>query len=255
MQSQRVRAVLLLEARLMLRDPVPLVVLLVMPLLLMGFLKPALALATVGPADANGAEQAVPGMTVMFASFLVGHVGLAFFREHGWGTWQRVRASSARSVEVMVGKVLASLLLFVAVLGCLLGGGGWLLGLDVRGSLMAFVAVAAAFAVALLGLGLALVAVSRTLAQFSAVANLGGLLLAGLGGALVPLRLLPGWVQTVAPVSPGYWAMRGFTDVALHGRGATAVALPVLVLLLFGGAAGGFAAVRLRFEEDKVGWV
>ena len=50
------------------------------------------------------ASIVVPGATVLFSGFLVGNLGFAIFREHGWGTWERLRSSPLSTTELMVGK-------------------------------------------------------------------------------------------------------------------------------------------------------
>jgi ABC-2 type transport system permease protein len=89
-------AIARLDLRVVRRDSGALVFMILMPLVVMAFVKPAFrfALQHTHP-GANGAEQAVPGMVVMFGFFAVGMTGFAFFREHGWNTWDRLRASWA----------------------------------------------------------------------------------------------------------------------------------------------------------------
>jgi ABC-2 type transport system permease protein len=250
---RRLTAIVYVEWHVLRRDPAPVTVYVLMPLLVMGFLKPALRLATLAedPA-ANGAEQAVPGVTVMFAFFLVSLVGIMIYREHGWHTWDRLRASSASTAEIMLGKVVAPLAVFAAVLTCLLAGGGVLFDLRVKGSYIGLVLVAAALAVCLVSLGLALVAICRTAAQFVSIANLGAIVSAGLGGAVVPHALLPGWVRALSPISPSYWAMAGFHGVIVKGWGWIDTLRPAAVLV---GEAAVFAAVAVahfRTDERKV---
>ena len=64
-----------------------LVFLLLMPLLMMAVMKPlfALSLQADGFASASGAEQAVPGMAAMFATFSASFAGFGFFRETRMG--------------------------------------------------------------------------------------------------------------------------------------------------------------------------
>ncbi|MGA2380816.1 MAG: hypothetical protein ABSG85_16080 [Spirochaetia bacterium] len=92
--------------KLYLSDPVPLMVFIFMPLGLMAFLAPAsrALLQAQGYAHAGGAEQAVPGMTVMFSFFVIGVIGIQFYREQGWARGTGIasplapwRSSSARS--------------------------------------------------------------------------------------------------------------------------------------------------------------
>jgi ABC-2 type transport system permease protein len=80
-------------------------------------------------------------------------------------------------------------------------------------------------------------------------------LFGAIGGALVPLSVLPDWARTIAPGTPTYWVMRGFRSVILDGRGLGAVMAPVAVL---GAMTVVFAAVamrRLRFDETKIAWI
>ena len=136
------------ELRLIRRDPVYLLTFIFMPLIVMAFIKPVFRyMVAPNISGVNGSEQAVPGVTVMFSMFLVGSVGFGFFREYGWGTWERVRASWASPAEIMVGKTLVPMLQSALQLGVLFGVGGVLLGLHVRGSLIALVLVAAAFCI------------------------------------------------------------------------------------------------------------
>jgi ABC-2 type transport system permease protein len=92
-------------------------------------------------------------------------------------------------------------------------------------------------------------AVCRNQAEFNAFAYLGALVMAGLGGALTPFETLPGWAQTIAPLTPTYWSVRGFEAVILDGGGIADVALELAVLALF---AAVLATVgSLLFNEDK----
>lgn len=241
------------DLRILRSDPVFLITMTVMPLIVMAFIKPAFGTAIVldGDATGNGADHAVPGVTVMFAFFLVGNVGFGVFREHGWNTWERLRASRAGPAEVMAGKTVVPLLTLAIQLTVLIGLGGVLFDLDVRGSVPAMALVAAALALCLVSMGLLLLAVARSILQLNAVSNLGTMVFAGLGGAIAPIAVLPGWARAIAPATPSYWAMRGFRDI-IGGGGFSEAALPVAVLLAFATGFALLAAVRFRFDEVKV---
>jgi len=249
-------AIARLELRILSRDPLPIVLLFALPLAVVAFLRPALALAlfTEGHVAANGSEQAIPGVVVTFSFFVVGFVGLAFYREHGWGTWWRLKATAASPAEIVAGKVLPILGISAVQAAFLFLAGTFAFGFRPRGPAIALAPVCAALVVCSVALGLAVAAVSRTLQQVNIVANLGTVVLAGLGGALVPLSLLPGWAQRLAPVFPSYWAMRGFRSVVLDGGGLTSVALPSIVLLGYAMMFVAGALAGFRADEEKVSW-
>jgi ABC-2 type transport system permease protein len=90
--------------------------------------------------------------------------------------------------------------------------------------------------------------------QLNAATNIGTMVFAGLGGAIAPLAVLPQWARTLAPVTPSYWAMRGFRSVTLSNGDLGSVALPVGVLLSFAAAFAILAGLRFRAEETKISW-
>lgn len=224
-----------------------------MPFVLIAFTRAAYRPVLVGEgyADANGTEQAVPGMAVMFALLLVGTIGFRVFEEHSWGTWSRLRASPAGPLTVLAGKLLPSLLVVGAQQTVLFVAGVALYDLHVKGSAASVALVTTALGICVLTFGSLLAAFASNANQLNVFANLGGAALAGLGGALVPLSTLPGWARAVAPATPSYWAMRGFRSVILDGDGIGDVVAPVVALLAFAAVFALIAAVRFRFDEVK----
>lgn len=258
---RRVAAIVRQDMRLQRTDLTPLITMTVMPLLVMAFAQPLLRAGltaergtSVDGVPLNGAEQAVPGIAVMFAFFLTANVGYGIFREHGWNTWDRLRASPARPWEVLAGRTVTPLLVAVTQLGVLFAVGGPLYGLRVRGTYAALAAVAVALALFLVAFGFVLVAACRTVMQLNVFSNVAALLFAGVGGALAPVSQLPSWVAPFAPFTPSYWAMRGFHTVVLDGGDLAAVALPVLVLLGCAATLFTVGLLRFRFDEPKVAW-
>ncbi len=235
-------------------DPGSLVFLLIMPLLMMGLMKPlfGLSLQAEGFVGANGAEQAVPGMAAMFATFTGSFAGFTFFREHGWHTWDRLRASQASTLDIMTGKLAPTLLISVVQMLTLFGLGVILFDLTIRGSVVGLLLLVVAFSASMLSFGMAITSLSRTSLQLNTFVNLFGIVFAGVGGALVPLAVLPGWVQSVARFVPTYWAMDGFLEVILEGASSRGVIGPVAMLLVFTAVFSLIGATRFRFEESKV---
>ncbi len=235
-------------------DPGSVVFLILMPLLMMGLMKPlfGLSLQAEGFMGANGAELAVPGMAAMFVTFTGAYMGFTFFREHGWHTWDRLRASEATTGDIMAGKLVPTLLIAVVQFAALFGLGIWLFDLVISGSFIALSMIILGFSLSMISFGMAITALSRTSLQLNTYVNLSGVSFAGIGGALVPIAVLPDWVQSIANFVPTYWAMEGFIDVILDGEGAGAVLLPTLVLLGFTALFTVIAAVKFRTAETKV---
>jgi ABC-2 type transport system permease protein len=252
---RRLGVILAHELRLARRDPLPVMVLIVFPIVTMAFLKPAFrpALIQAGYPHANGAEQVVPGQATLSAFFLVSLIAFGFFAEHVWGTWDRLRASPATSLEIVVGKALPRLMMGIAQFAVILTAGVLIFDLRIRGNPLAFVPLVVAFCACLVMLGVAVTAVCRTAQQANTFAIVGMVVFGAVGGALVPVTVLPAWARTVAPITPTYWAMRGFRSVIVDGQGFGGVAASTGVLVAMMLLCTVVALRRLRFDETKLG--
>jgi len=180
-------------------------------------------------------------------------VGTLFFREHAWGTWTRLRASSLSTMDIVVGKVLPLFACQLAQLAVLFVAGRLLFGYRPSGSILALVAVLVAFVAMLVAFGVMLVSLFTTMDQALVIGNLGGMVMAGLGGALAPASALPGWAQAVAHATPAYWALGALRDITLAGAGLREVAGSLAALAGFAVAFTAVTAWRFRVTDAKVG--
>lgn len=242
------------EFRVLLSDPSTVIFVVLMPLFMVAIMKElfATALQAQGYAGANGSEFGIPAMAVAFAAFGVGYAGFTFFRDHGWGTWDRLRATPASSVDIMMGKVVPNVAVTVTQLLLLFVLGGPLFGLHVTGSWLALGVLIVVLAVSLSAFGMFVTSITSTMNQLNAVGSVGGIALALLGGAWAPVETMPDWAQVIAPAIPTYWAMEGFTEVILEGGGLGVVVVPALVLLAFAALFTALSAWKFRFEDAKV---
>jgi ABC-2 type transport system permease protein len=232
-----------------------LLVTIVMPLLLIAFLMPATRaqLRAEGYLHATGGEQLVPGLAVMFLFLGAGLVGTLFFREHAWGTWDRLRASPASTLDIVLGKTVPLYVGQLAQLAILFVAGRLFFGYRPTGSLPALVAVLALFDAMVVAFAVMLVAVFSTMDQALVIGNLGGMVMAGLGGALAPASSLPGWAQAIAHVTPAYWTLTALRDITLNGAGLARVAPALLVIGAFTAGFALVAGLRFRPSDPKVG--
>jgi ABC-2 type transport system permease protein len=246
-------AVTKLQFRILRRDPWFLVIMFGMPLAIMPLMRETmgLSLAAAGYAGADGAEQAVPGQMVLFGFFVAGSTAFSLFREHGWRTWDRLRASPASPRQLLAGFGIPWVAIHIVFQVALLVSGAVFFGLRLEGSIVALALMVVSFAFCVVALVLLAAATFRTVNQVQALVNLGAMVLGGIGGALVPVEQLPGWAEAIAPATPQYWTMEGHRAVFLEDGGVGDVLTSVLVLVGIGVMAAGLAAVRFRVDETK----
>ncbi len=239
------------EVRQLRRDLAVVIVVCFIPLLLIGFVQPLFEAVLVGQGLSNdaGAQLAVPSMAVFFAFFLVGDVGHAFYKESMWNTGLRLRSSGMSTFQLFVGKVAPLLLLTLVQQWLIFGASTVFYGFRFGTAIAGVMLVSAAFASTLMALGVMVVSLSRSVKEVAAFQIIGTMVLGGLGGALTPIDLLPGWVQVLAKATPTYWAIAAYRRLFLEDGGLTDVLGPVAALLGIAIVAATIAARRFNAND------
>jgi len=239
---------------LLISDPGAFLASIAMPLVLGAFLLPVTRdqLVLAGRTDAGG-EQVVPGMAVLFGFIGVQFVGMLFYREHAWGTWDRLRASPASTLEIVAGKAAPLYLSQVLQVTVVLLAGVLLFDYRPNGSPFAIAALVVVFVAMLVAFGVMLVALCASMDVALMLGSLGGMVMAGLGGALAPVSSLPGWTRPVARATPAYWAIDGLRAASLDAARLFDIAGDLGMLLGFTVLFSLVAALRLRMDDVKIG--
>jgi len=250
--SIRLEAEMRHQCLLIARDPGPMIGYAVMGLLLMSVLKPLYAGVdnAVQRSSVTGIDRAAAGMAVMFSLFAL-KVGAAhLLNERTWNTWDRLRASPASFSEILAGKALPIFAAIVIQQTILFGFAAAAFGLRPHAGWWALGTCVLAWSACVLLLGIGASTLARTPAQLSAAGDIFALITTVLGGALVPLSLLPGWLRGLSPASPGYWALQAYQH-ALTGTAAQLVkpAAMLGVFALIGTGVGWL--IRERVDRGR----
>jgi ABC-2 type transport system permease protein len=226
------------NVRLRLRDPFQIISYIFLPMALMLVFEPLYRQALDG-----GTLQTVTGPLILFSVFALGVVGNSVMTEREWRTWDRLRASRASRTSLLVGKAVPVFVVLLVQQSVLLVFGCAVIGLPVPRNL-GYVAVAVLlWGFAVLAAGTALATVVRSRGDLMLASDLGAIVIGSLGGALVPVDLMPGWLRPAAPASPGYWGLALMQD-AVRGD-AAGMLVPALVVAGMGLALAAFATYRL----------
>lgn len=222
------------QTSLLLRDPGPMIGYVVMAMLLISVTRPMYnALGRFDPSlPVSGIDEASAGMAVMFSLFALKVVGAHMLNERTWNTWERLRATPASFGEIILAK---SLPLFGAVLiqqVILFGFSAILFGLHPKSGWWLLFLCGMCWSACVMLLGAASSTLARSPAQLSAGGDMFAMLTTVMGGALVPVVLLPQWLRDVAPASPGYWALAAYRTSLLGSPGS--LLRPIAMLGVFG---------------------
>lgn len=169
--------------------------------------------------------------------------------ERQTGTWFRLKTAPVTRAHILLGKGLACFLSCAFVLTLLLSIG--IFGMHVRvQNAPALVIAAVCAALCFTGLMMFLATLGRT-EQATSGMGWGILtLMSMLGGGMIPLFVMPGWMQTVSNFSPVKWGILALEGGIWRGFTLSEMARPCGVLLAVG-ASGFVAGTSILARRDR----
>jgi ABC-2 type transport system permease protein len=196
--------------------------------------------------EESAANWVIPGYLVMFVFFGAALGAETIVRERQNHTLERLMATSVRRESILGGiftgttaKGLIQIILFWGV-------GLLAFKMDVGNSPAAVIILSILMVITSAAFSLMLATLVKTQRSAGSIAVLASLLLAPIGGCWWPLFLHPGWLQTLAKITPHGWAMSGFNKLILFGANFGDVVPEMLALLGFAILFGAIAVWRFR---------
>ena len=193
-------------------------------------------------------QQTASGYTVMFVFFIIMYIGSSFLKEKHDGTFRRLLAAPIGRYKILLGKLLPAVVVNFLQVAVMFGASMLLFGVDLGSSPVGIVLITLCLSICACGLGLLIATLFRTETQLSGMGVLIVLLTSALSGAMVPRFIMGDFMKQIGLAVPQTWALEGYLDIMVRGRGVLDVLPNAGVLLLF--AAGFFtlAIWRFRFE-------
>lgn len=195
----------------------------------------------------SGHQYTVPSYAVMFAFFIVGTIASALLREKEEGTFRRLLASPIRRASIIAGTMLACMLVVGLQVLVVFGVGSGFFGIRLGDSPLGLLLVTIALAWAATGLGMLVAALARTRSQADGVGVVLALVMAAVGGAVVPIPE-EGFLYVLSRFTPHAHAIEGYLKLTTQGAGVVDVLAQVGLLIAVGFLFFAFAVWRFRFE-------
>lgn len=185
----------------------------------------------------SAVQQSVPAWLIFSMFFVVIPISTTFLVEKQTGAMQRLRTLPVPDVYFLWGKLLPYLsinliqttLMFLTGMFIVPLAGGQALYLGSN----AWLLVPMSLAISLAAISFALLIATRvnTTEQATTIGGISNLLLAAVGGIMVPAYIMPEPMQNLARYSPMNWGLEGFLTILLR-QGAFIDILPAIIQLL-----------------------
>jgi ABC-2 type transport system permease protein len=186
-----------------------------------------------------------PSIAVVFL-FIGSGLGMrSLLMERATGTLARLVAAPIRPRSIVWGKLLAIALTGLSSILVVWGVTAAVFGAD-WGAPLGVLLMCLGATAAVCGLGTFLTSFARTAQEAFAASLIVGLVLALLGGNLLPPGALPEFLQVLSLGTPNGWALVGFGRLALLHDPASSVLGPFAVLCVIALVTGGLAMTRIR---------
>ncbi|HEY7314443.1 MAG TPA: ABC transporter permease [Gemmataceae bacterium] len=204
-------------------------------------------------------KHLVPMFVVMFVFFLVLIVGWVFVAERRQGTLRRLQVAPLTRAHILMGKMVPCFALSVGQTLFLLIASRWLFGVrwgpddwSLLEQLAWLLPVVLSTSLAAMGLAMLIASVARSELQVAIYGGLLVLVLAVVGGCVLPREMMPEQTQFVTLLTPQGWALDAYREL-LGGSGEYQPNAAILlrssgVLAALGVLALGLASWLLRLD-------
>lgn len=193
------------------------------------------------PQPSPGQHSALAGL-IFGMFFIMVPLVMGMADERRSGMLARLRVAQPRPSLLLLSKMIPCFLINQCQFIGMLLLAGWLLpalGLGpftLPGPLVPYALLSCAISLAALGYGLLVSVSSQRAGHALLLGSCGIILMAMLGGVMLPAHLMPAGMQALAAVSPMDWALRAFQALQLQHASYAQIHHHVALLALFGGA-------------------
>lgn len=200
----------------------------------------------------NSVQHSVPAWLVFGMFFIMIPLSNVMAMERQTNTLTRLNMARALAWKLLAAKLIPYFLINQLQFAGMIALGAWVLPLlgmpafALAGGWAGYAAVSCAVSLAALGYGLLVSVLARTTEHAVVLGGGGIIIMAALGGVMVPVHIMPALMQQLSQLSPMGWGLAAFQKLLLNHYTLAQIAPQLLRLAGFGLAALAAAAALYR---------
>lgn len=160
-----------------------------------------------------GLIHAVAGTAIMMLLFSVAGMGASLLDEKQEGTLKKLLYSPMHPNNILFGKMVSANIISIVQLSIMFCYAMLAFGLDVMHHLPSLLLMIVATAYACSSFGVLLASFAKSRQQVQGLSTLIVLIMSCIGGSMVPMFMMPEFMQKISVISVNYWGIQGFYDI------------------------------------------
>ena len=189
--------------------------------------------------EPTSVQQSVPAWLVFSMFFILIPISNTFINEKSFGTIDRMRSINVSLLPILLSKIIPYYIInqiqviFMILVGIhivpLLGGDK----LEIIGDYGSIFIISSAISIASISFALLISNISKTTEEATTIGGVSNIILAALGGIMVPKFVMPKFMQDVTEYSPMAWGLESFLEVFVRGGSFDEISTYVYKMLIF----------------------
>lgn len=192
-----------------------------------------------------GVSYSSAGFSIMFVMIMMLSMTGTLIEARHAGIWSRLLTTPVTRFQVLLGYFLSFFIVgwiqffLLIVLSTVLFDVKW-------GSPFGLLLLITSLLLCVIGFGMAIASIVKTVEQQSAIGTLAIISTCMLGGVYWPISIVPDIMQKIAKFVPQTWAMEGFTTLISESGNAGDILMPVVILISFAVVFLSFGLLRMK---------
>jgi len=201
-------------------------------------------------------QYSVPSWLVFSMFFILIPISNAFINEKNFGTIDRLKSMDIPFISIILGKMVPYFIinqiqvLFMILVGIyivpLLNGDT----LQINGNYGLIFMMSSAISFAAISFAIFIANISSTSEEATTIGGVSNILLAALGGIMVPKFVMPEFMQNITTFSPMNWGLEGLLEIFVMGGGLSDIKTYILYLVIFGCSFLALSYMVLKKKEN-----
>lgn len=205
-------------------------------------------------AKPSSVQHSVPAWLIFGMFFIMIPLSNVMAMERQTNTLTRLRLAQAGAFRLILAKLIPYFIINQLQFAGMVALGYWVLpklempAFQLSGEILPYAVLSAAVSLAALGYGLLVSVIARTTEHAVVLGGGGIIIMAAIGGIMVPVYVMPEIMQTISQYSPMGWALTGFQQLLLNGYHLAQITPFLWKLTAFGAAALAVAALVYQHQ-------